>query len=93
MLSTQTHGSHAPSPEVRDALVHHFRDHVSILEGMVWLDWPYTMEDAVELDQTDMAYRLTPLFEAFAANRENWSVKRIVVDVFPELTGKIRVMD
>ena len=63
------------------------------MEGMIFLDWPYTMEEAVEIDQTDMAYRLTPLFEAFAANRENWSVKRVVTDVFPELIGRIRVVD
>ncbi|KAI9708987.1 MAG: hypothetical protein M1828_002568 [Chrysothrix sp. TS-e1954] len=79
--------------EVRDALVHHFRDHVTIMEGVVFLNWPYTLDEAVEIDQTDLAYKLTPMFEAFSANRENWSVNRVVVDVFPELTGRVRVED
>ena len=51
------------------------------------------MTEAVVIDTTDNAYKLTPLFEEFAANQRNWSVKRAFLDIFPELTGRVRVND
>ena len=78
---------------MRDALIFNFRDWITIAGETMQLDWPYPLEECIELDQRTGCRRLTARFEEFAKNPENWTFDRDVLRVFPELEGKLSLRD
>ena len=78
---------------MRDALITNFRDWITITSRTMYLEWPHSLEECVEIDQATGCRRLARRFEEFAMNPEHWTFDKEVLKVFPELEGKLLLRD
>ena len=78
---------------MRDALILNFRDWITVTSQTMRLEWPYPLDESIELDQATGYRRLTARFEEFAKDPEHWTFDRELLKVFPELDGKLSLRD
>lgn len=77
-------------PDLRDALCRRPRDFLSSAHG-ISLNWPKSLDQAVEVHPTNGSLCLTEEFELHGSDLSNWTYSTGFLLVFPELQGKVRV--
>ncbi|GAB7347559.1 hypothetical protein MBLNU459_g4449t1 [Dothideomycetes sp. NU459] len=79
----------APHPAIRDAQMRAYNRDWLMLENQTKaapsVNWPHTLAEAITADPVSGRSRLTPEFERHALDPENWTFKKDILDVFPEL--------
>ncbi|ETI20270.1 hypothetical protein G647_08304 [Cladophialophora carrionii CBS 160.54] len=81
-----------PLPPVRDAAINKLRDWLTPLIEAEWsVNWPHSVEMAVERDSLTGATVLTQRFHEHVTRYDNWSVAGRFLIAFPEVAGQIRL--
>ncbi|OCT48154.1 hypothetical protein CLCR_03943 [Cladophialophora carrionii] len=81
-----------PLPPVRDAAINKLRDWLTPLIEAEWsVNWPHSVEMAVERDSLTGATVLTQRFHEHVTRYDNWSVAGRFLLSFPEVAGQIRL--
>ncbi|EXJ54635.1 hypothetical protein A1O7_09976 [Cladophialophora yegresii CBS 114405] len=81
-----------PLPPVRDAATNKLRDWLTPLIEAEWsVNWPHSVEMAVERDSSTGGTVLTQRFHDHVTRYDNWSVAGRFLSAFPEVAGQIRL--
>ena len=83
-----------PRSPVRDALIMRMRDFVtSMMSAGVSCNWPYTLDDCFETDESTGQRKLTKVFEEYVSDFDHWSIGSRFLETFPELKSHIHITE
>lgn len=64
-----------------------------LIESNLTVNWPHSMEEAIEKSPTSGSLRLTTQFIQHVTTYQNWSVGSNFLKAFPDMLGRIRIQE